>query len=375
MLDPTLAHMHDSKSWDGSVGRGARVVRDRQGALRAATDRATGAPPVAAARCLVSVYNGGNMPSQPNSVFLTHPVDLDGAEVEGGAASPNVDTSGTIPVVVLWNAPQVGDLLVASAVGGRWVATRDGCQTTICVTACSSIPVYAAVVEVLSGSTVVASCTTSSTGCCTFSLCGTFTVQVTVGGTLEYSATRTLSSGGTTIISLGNNGLVCCGSYAIPQVLTLTDAAGSLSFEYCPSCSATYPTWTGGHSVQQTSSTVTTPGGACVVASPTTGPVRVCYQMVCNSSSNPVFTVQRSWSWVYQQGTLTPIWYQNPAGFSPGQLCITSPPSSCGSPLIDTASFAANPSSSSPFTLSGTPAVAPSNATSDPVGGSVAISV
>ena len=85
-------------------------------------------PAVAAARRLVSVYNGGSMPTQPDHIFLTHPVELDGAEAEGGAASPNVDTSATIPVVVLWHAPQAGDLLVASSVGGRWVAERGGSQ-------------------------------------------------------------------------------------------------------------------------------------------------------------------------------------------------------------------------------------------------------
>ena len=96
--------------------------------------------------------------------------------------------------------------------------------------------------------------------------------------------------------------------------------------------------------------------------------------MICHAGQNPTFAVQRSWSWVYQQGTLTPIWYQDPSGFAPGQFCITAPPAICGNPLTDTASFGANPTSTSPFVLSGTPAPAASNATSDPVGGSIAIS-
>jgi hypothetical protein len=373
VLDPSLARSNDSQVFGIPFGRGARILRDRQGILRAAMDRASGVPAVAAARRLVSVYNGGNMPTQPNYVFLTHPVDLDGAEVEAGTASPNVDTSTTIPVVILWHAPQVGDLLIANAVGGRWVAERGGgCNSTICVTACSSVPVYGAVVEILSGSTVVASCTTGSTGCCTLPVCGTYTVQVTFGGTVQYSASRTLSSGGTTTIALGSSGLVCCGGFMIPQTLTLTDAAGSVSFVYDPNYE--FPLWTGGHAVQGLSSTVATPNNVCIVASPNQGPVRVCYQMICNAGTTPKFSVQRSWSWVYQQGTLTPIWYQDPSGFTPGQFCITAPPAICGSPLTDTASFTANPTSSSPFVLSGTPAVASSNATSDPVGGSIAIS-
>src|SRR5262249_26722667 len=281
------------------------------------------------------------MPTQPDHIFLTHPVELDGTEVEGGTASPNVDTSATIPVVVLWDAPQAGDMLVASSVGGRWVAERGGgSRTTICVGACGDLPVYGAVITVLFGSNVVATCTTGSNGCCQLPIAGTYRVQVTVGGTLEYSATRTLPAGGTTTISLGSNsGLVCCGGYAIPQVLRLTDAAGSLTFVYDPNYF--YPLWTGRHHVQRQSCSVTTPNNICIVARPSQGPVRVCYQMICHAGQNPTFAVQRSWSWVYQQGTLTPIWYQDDSGFAPGQFCITAPPAICGNPLTDTPSFSA----------------------------------
>ena len=102
--------------------------------------------------------------------------------------------------------------------------------------------------------------------------------------------------------------------------------------------------------------------------------MKACYQMICYAGTQPTFSIQRSWSWVYQQGTLTPIWYQDPSGITPGQPCTTAPPASCGSPHTDTASFSANPSSTSPFALSGTPAAAAGNYTSDPVGGTVAIS-
>jgi hypothetical protein len=247
MNDPPLSSMATGHR-PPATAQDARPIRHGQGDLRAAIDRAAGAPTIAAPRRLVSVYNGGKMPNQADYIFLSHPVECDGLEVEGGVASPNVDTTVTIPVVVLRSAPQVGDLLVATSVGGRWVAQRGGGHTTICVAACGGIPVYGAVVTVLSGSTVVGQCTTGTGGCCQFPVTGNYTVQVQVGGTLVYSATRTLSSGGTITISLGNNsGLVCCGGYAIPQNLTLTDAAGSLSFVYYPNYF--YPIWFGGHSV------------------------------------------------------------------------------------------------------------------------------
>jgi hypothetical protein len=102
----------------------ARTLRDRHVALSFALVRAAGAPPFVTARRLVQVYDGGAMPTEPNHVYLTHPVELNGAETEGGAASAVVDASVTIPVIVLWSAPQAGDLLTAYAVGGRWVAER-----------------------------------------------------------------------------------------------------------------------------------------------------------------------------------------------------------------------------------------------------------
>jgi len=101
-----------------------RILRNRQAAFGRAIDRAAEASPLITARRLVQVYNGGAMPTSPDKVYLTHPVELDGTETEGGSATPNVDTSTTIPVVVLWGVPQAGDLLTAYAVGGRWVAER-----------------------------------------------------------------------------------------------------------------------------------------------------------------------------------------------------------------------------------------------------------
>jgi hypothetical protein len=107
--------------------REARTLCERERAHRAMLDRGQSArPPAIAARRLVQVYNGGAMPSSPDHVYLTHPVELDGVELEGGTASTTVETSTTIPVVVLWNAPNAGDILTAYAVGGRWVTERGG---------------------------------------------------------------------------------------------------------------------------------------------------------------------------------------------------------------------------------------------------------
>jgi len=260
-----------------------------------------------------------------------------------------------------------------------------GCNTTICVLQCGSLPVFGASVAILSGGSTVAAGTTGGTGCVTLSIpsAGSYTLQATVSGTMVYNASRALSCNGTTNISITAADVVCCGGCAIPYDLTLTDAVGSLSFIYYTG-SGTCPTWYGGRIVTELSCPVTTPGGICVSGAPSSGPVRICYSMICctpdpgdccpNQSSALHFAVQRAWSWVYKPGTFTPIWYQDPTGITPGYPCPTGPPLSCGSPLTDTSGFGANPSSTSPFVLSGTPVAAPSNATADPIGGTVVIS-
>jgi hypothetical protein len=101
-----------------------RILRERQAALRSRMDRAQGAPPLATARRLVQVFDGGSMPSQPDHFYLAHPVEVNGGETEGGSYSAVVDASTTLAVDVLGHAPSAGDLLTAYAVGGRWVAER-----------------------------------------------------------------------------------------------------------------------------------------------------------------------------------------------------------------------------------------------------------
>lgn len=247
-----------------------------------------------------------------------------------------------------------------------------GC-VSVCAVMCAGMPVVGATVQALSGGTVVASCVTGTTGCCELCIVGTYEVKVTVSGTVVYDYTRTLTAGGHIVIALpAGASVVCCGSYAVPTSFTLTDAAGSLAFDYYSG--SYYPTWYGGHAVSKTSCTVTTPNDICVVADPSTGPVRVCYQMICYGGSSPAFTLQRSWSWVYMPSTFTPIWYQDPSGFITGQPCATGPPAMCGSPHTDIATDSQNPTSTGPFAISFNPVAAGSNYTADPVGGSVAIS-
>ena len=93
----------------------------------------------------MQIYNGGSMPASNDHFFATHPVELNGAETEGGAGTPVVDTSTTLCVDVLGTqVPAVNDILTAYAVGGRWVAERGSGAppSNCCLTTClpCSIP-------------------------------------------------------------------------------------------------------------------------------------------------------------------------------------------------------------------------------------------
>jgi hypothetical protein len=122
-------------------GHSTRNLRDRYTALVRSADRAIASFGTQTARRLVQIFDGGSMPSSPDHFFLAHPVELDGAEVEGGSGSPIVDSSQTIVVDVLGSTPSAGDILSAYMVGGRWVAERSGASSTGALT-CSpcSIP-------------------------------------------------------------------------------------------------------------------------------------------------------------------------------------------------------------------------------------------
>ena len=95
--------------------------------LRGGIDRADVPGVVQTPRMLVQVYDGGAIPTTVPRVYLTHPAWADSADTEGATPSYSADTSVTIPVVVLGpTAPAAGDLLMAHAIGGRWVAGEGG---------------------------------------------------------------------------------------------------------------------------------------------------------------------------------------------------------------------------------------------------------
>lgn len=100
-----------------------RSERLRQEGIQGRVIDARWISPTQTARHLVAIYDGGSIPTTVPSVFLTHPVWVDADDTEGATPSTSTDTSQTIPVVVIGpTVPVAGEMVVAHAIGGRWVA-------------------------------------------------------------------------------------------------------------------------------------------------------------------------------------------------------------------------------------------------------------
>jgi hypothetical protein len=109
-----------------------RSDRERHAEAQRRSDLWLPGTAISSARQLVQVYDGGSLPTAADKVYLTHPAVIDADDTEGATWTGAVDSGVTIPVVVLGSAPDVGDYLVAHAVGGRWFAERSGSLILSC---------------------------------------------------------------------------------------------------------------------------------------------------------------------------------------------------------------------------------------------------
>jgi len=72
--------------------------------------------------CTVTTY-----PTSAGAFYAANPTEIDGSEVEGGAATYTADTNQVMYALNLGTQiPPSGTVLVAEAVGGRWVFRYDG---------------------------------------------------------------------------------------------------------------------------------------------------------------------------------------------------------------------------------------------------------
>jgi hypothetical protein len=105
----------------------SRIERDRQKALSGVVDRVAPFAAGGSTALLVTTTTMSVYPTSAASFYATNPTEIDGSEVEGGAASYTADTTKVVYVLnVGTQVPPVGTSLVAHAVGGRWVCRYDG---------------------------------------------------------------------------------------------------------------------------------------------------------------------------------------------------------------------------------------------------------
>lgn len=108
------------------MDKGFRNIRDRASSFDDALGRLGKGGVDGSARIAVQIYNGGMMGAGGGIYYLGNPTTFNGPEVEGAGYTPVVDTTTSVAVDVLDGTPSVGDILVATAVGGRWVAEQGG---------------------------------------------------------------------------------------------------------------------------------------------------------------------------------------------------------------------------------------------------------
>ncbi len=220
--------MDDHKHVHHSVARDQRAARNRRNDLESTVGRIPDPQPRATPRRLVQIYNGGSMPSQPNHVYLAHPVELDGVELSGGAATPTADSSQSLPVIVLGHAPLAGDLLTAHAVAGRWVAYRGATpvpSASLQIVGCSG-PIAGIAVTISSSptSTPFFSGSTNSNGMVDFNIAsaGVYWVGTSYNGGFPlnryaWGSKYLYLTAGLTVVAPGPiSGYYCCSTMSFP---------------------------------------------------------------------------------------------------------------------------------------------------------------
>jgi hypothetical protein len=105
----------------------SRIERERQKALSGVLNRV--APFVAdgSTALLVTTTTVKTYPTAAGAFYASNPTEIDGSEVEGGAAAYTADTTQVVYVLNVGSqVPPVGTRVIVHAVGGRWVFRYDG---------------------------------------------------------------------------------------------------------------------------------------------------------------------------------------------------------------------------------------------------------
>ncbi len=104
-----------------------RVERARQKAVSGVFDRIAAFVADGSTALLVTTTTVSTYPSTAGSFYASNPTEIDGGEVEGGAATYTADTTQVVYALnVGTQVPPVGTRVVVHAVAGRWVFRFDG---------------------------------------------------------------------------------------------------------------------------------------------------------------------------------------------------------------------------------------------------------
>lgn len=104
-----------------------RIERERQKALAGVVDRVAPFAADGSIALLVTTTTIITYPTAAASFYASNPTEIDGSEVEGGAASYTADATQVVYALnVGTQIPPAGTRVVAHAVGGRWVFRYDG---------------------------------------------------------------------------------------------------------------------------------------------------------------------------------------------------------------------------------------------------------
>jgi Carboxypeptidase regulatory-like domain len=150
--------------------------------------------------------NGGAMPTGELKVYSAHRVTgFDSQDIQGTSFSADIETTQTMPVVVLGETPNVGDMLICSAAGGRWVCENRGesgstpppCTVNICVFNCNTNSFISGASVKVTGHGTSVSGTTGSNGCVSLSVpeAGTYQVQGSAPGLQSFDQSVSLACG------------------------------------------------------------------------------------------------------------------------------------------------------------------------------------
>jgi hypothetical protein len=104
-----------------------RILRERQSAARAAALRLVPFAEDGTVAILAQTRVAVSYPTVPAAFYTCSPLQVDGPETEGAAATFTQDSSRMIYAFNLGTqAPPAGTRIIAHACGGRWVFRFDG---------------------------------------------------------------------------------------------------------------------------------------------------------------------------------------------------------------------------------------------------------